>query len=82
MTLEELKAEAERQGYKLVKKPEPMPKIKPCLCGRKTLDHRYKYGIMTGKYYMQIKCPKCEREGDWGESEREAREFWNMRVTD
>lgn len=34
MTFEELKAEANRQGYNLVKKYKPMPKLKRCpICG-------------------------------------------------
>lgn len=77
MTLEELKAEAERQGYKLMKKPEPMPKIKPCPCGRKILSRLYTWDRRTGTGYILIRCPKCGCEGDWGKNEREARELWN-----
>lgn len=34
MTFEELKAEADRRGYNLVKKYQPMPKLKRCpICG-------------------------------------------------
>ena len=34
LTLDELKAEAKRQGYKLIK-DNPTPKLSPCICGRK-----------------------------------------------
>ena len=44
MTFEELKTEAERQGYKLVKKPIPLPKIHPCTCGRKKMETWYQAG--------------------------------------
>ena len=34
MTFEELKAEADRHGYRLIKKYQPMPKLKRCpICG-------------------------------------------------
>lgn len=80
MTLEELKTEAEKQGYRLIKKPEPLPKIKPCPCGRKRLELWHRNMWSAG--YLQIGCPKCKRRGDWGKNEREARELWNMRITD
>lgn len=80
MTFEELKTEAEKQGYKLMKKPEPMPKIRPCPCGRKRLSHYYMWDRRTSTEYIQIGCPKCGRLGDWCENEREARELWNERM--
>lgn len=42
MTFEELKAEANRQGYNLVKKYQPMPKLLKCpICGSPA---RVRYG--------------------------------------
>ena len=35
MTVEELKIEANKLGYNIIKKPEPKEKKLPCICGRK-----------------------------------------------
>lgn len=89
MTFEELKAEANRQGYNLVKKYQPMPKLLKCpLCGRKP---KVNYGI-----YIYVACPTRQcligplvyRIGDDGitlkisklEAERRAREAWNEMI--
>ena len=89
MTFEELKAEADRQGYNLVKKYQPMPKLLKCpICGRKP---KINYG-----YYIYASCPtgQClmgpgvNRVGDDGvtlkikklEAERMAREAWNNMI--
>ena len=74
MTLEDLKKEAARQGYALIKR-NPLPLISPCTCGRKSKFSRW-YRNMWGVSEIAIYCPKCEREV-WGENEREAREHWN-----
>ena len=50
MTFEELKAEANRQGYNLVKKYQPMPKLKRCpICGSLA---RVQYGDV---FYVECK---------------------------
>jgi len=85
MTFEELKAEANRQGYNLVKKYQPMPKLKRCpICG--SLAY-VRYGDI---FYVACKkgCligPKVSRYNKVQsksklESEREAREAWNEMV--
>ena len=71
MTFEELKAEAERQGYKLVKKPIPLPKIQPCTCGRQKLETWYHD---RGTF---LRCPRCGKKGGIGKTDRETREKWN-----
>lgn len=74
MTLEELKTEAKRQGYGLIKK-NPLPKKLPCVCGRKLLEE---WWVMRKGW--AYKCPECGRMADAGETEREARELWNEAV--
>ena len=78
MTYEELKEEAKRQGYKLIKE-NPMPKLLPCPCGgqrRVHLRHGFPYGVRDHCY----ECIKCGRVSEWGKTEREAREEWNRMV--
>ena len=90
MTFEELKEEANRQGYNLVKKYQPMPKLNRCpICGRLP---KVRYDIST----IYISCPsrKClhgpvvDRRAKDGvcliisksEAERQAREAWNNMI--
>ncbi len=71
MTLEELKAEAKAQGYRLVK-ITPYVKLMPCKCGRKLIDSWV--GINGIHFY---KCPNCGEKGGYAETERGARIKWN-----
>ncbi|MBQ2099491.1 MAG: hypothetical protein II477_00305, partial [Lachnospiraceae bacterium] len=75
MTLDELKAEAKRQGYKLIK-DNPMPKLIPCICGSK---RRIMWHYADGWYF---ECDKCGRTAYPGRTERKARENWNRMVND
>ena len=75
MTLDELKAEAKRQGYKLIK-DNPMPKMLPCICGSK---HRTLWLGADGWYF---ECDGCGRTAKPGRTERGARNEWNRMVTD
>ena len=74
MTFEELREEAHRQGYHLIKY-NPLPKIQQCTCGRKKYFKRL-YHTAWGCESVSIYCPDCGREVEGG-SEREAREIWN-----
>lgn len=75
MSVDELKAEAKRHGYALIKR-NPLPKKLPCVCGRKLLEEWY---VVSRKGWM-YKCPVCGRMADMGKTEREARELWNEAV--
>ena len=74
MTFEELKAEAKRQGYNLVKKPTYIP-LKPCVCGAK-LSVKAKWTIYGNAY----KCIKCGLESTPSKTQKGAREYWNFKV--
>jgi len=77
MTLEELKAEAKRQGYSLIKY-NPLPKMIPCVCGN---NKRYRRWRNTdGDESVSIVCTKCGREIE-GWSERETRIRWNKAMS-
>ena len=73
MTLDEIKAEAKKQGYRLVK-IKPYIKLKPCKCGRKLLETWFG---PDGVYYV---CPQCGRKGEHGKTDRDARILWNRSV--
>ena len=75
MTFEELREEAHRQGYHLIKY-NPLPKIQPCTCGRKKYFKRGHSWNTELDVLVSIYCPDCGREV-WGGDEREAREMWN-----
>ena len=75
MTLDELKAEAKRQGYKLIK-DNPMPKMIPCICGSKG---RILWSCAEGWYF---ECVGCGRMAKPGKTKRKARDEWNRMVND
>ena len=57
MTLEELKAEAKRQGYKLIKAKRP--RFEPCLCGHNV--HQW----VSGPKGWAVYCKHCGLQGPW-----------------
>lgn len=73
MTIEELKAEADAIGYKLVKKSPPMPKLSKCKCGRRP----HKWYTSKGMFF---RCEHCDIEGNVGKNRRKAVEAWNKRM--
>lgn len=77
MELEELKAEAEKLGYTIVKKREYI-RLKPCVCGH---NRRSRWVVCgTGFSGYQYACNKCGFKGGTGSSERAARIAWNEAV--
>lgn len=74
MTFEELKAEAKRQGYNLVKKQTYVP-LRKCSCGAK-YSVKARWTIYGNAYY----CIKCGLESYPSKTQRGARENWNKEV--
>ena len=76
MTLEELKTEANKIGYCLIKKKPYIP-IKPCpVCGKKcTIVWYGQRGIGTKR-----QCSFCDFEGDWTNEKISVNEAWNDAV--
>lgn len=74
MTVEELKTEAKKLGYNIIKIPEPLESLLPCVCGHKKPTLWY-----GGFSFEQYKCPVCGRAGEPGRK-REARHNWNEMV--
>lgn len=84
MTLEELRAEAKKLGYRLTRETKPMPHLLPCSCGRKRIAcdiyiERYYDRNKPTRYYCY--CPGCWKESKPKPTMREAREEWNAFIT-
>lgn len=76
MTLEELRAEANKLGYSLIKKKPYIP-IKPCpICGKKCTSVWYG----TGDKGTIRQCSSCDFEGDWTNEKISVNEAWNNAV--
>ena len=73
MTVDELKIEAKKLGYNIIKKAEYI-KLLPCKCGKK---YPMVWSYMDGFFY---KCPKCGAKSKMAKTEREARINWNNMV--
>lgn len=76
MTYEELKTEAKKLGYNLIK-ANSKPRLKPCVCGCKARHHYY-CRDSQGEY-RKLVCHKCGREVE-GENELEVYNNWNKYI--
>ena len=75
MTLEELKAEAKRQGYKLIK--DENIKFEPCLCGHNV--HQW----VSGPEGRMVYCKHCGLESPWvpkSEGNNGVKKSWNAMI--
>ena len=75
MTYEELKIEAAKLGYSLVKFTK-REKLLPCVCGRNKRSHWY--GYKDGKEYYTLMC-SCGMSAT-GYTELEVRHNWNEMI--
>ena len=73
MTYEELKAEAHRMGYHLIKNAEPISLL-PCICGGK---RRQSWSSPQGGF---LKCVKCGRKGGYAKTARGEKLAWNEMI--
>lgn len=72
MTLEELKAEAKKQGYKLTKEYVPI-RFKPCICGQGYAVKDFKQNPHAYFY----RCSRCGFRAPEARTQREAKIKWN-----
>ena len=75
MTLEELKAEAKRQGYKLIK--DEKIQFEPCLCGGTRREW------WSGPKGVQVVCLRCGLESPWvprSKGETGVKKAWNAMI--
>ena len=75
MTFEELKAEARKLGYKIVK-DRPTIKLLPCNCGEKNSV----YMDYTDDWQRYFRCKRCGFMGYFHRKTYGAREEWNRAV--
>ena len=73
MSLEELRIEAEKLGYKL-RKIEPYEHFKPCVCGHNRRTTIY------GRSGIYFECKVCGLESPVGRSEKDAKDKWNKMI--
>ena len=75
MTLEQIRAEAKKHGYKLVKE-YPYVRMMPCICGHKNIAYCSTFGDKSKKpYYHQ--CSKCGLTSERTKTKYEAKLKWN-----
>lgn len=72
MTFEELKVEAKKQGYKLIK-DEPYIPFKPCVCG---CNRRSEWHVADLFGSIKYECQNCGRTAT-GKNKKEAKQNWN-----
>jgi hypothetical protein len=76
MTLEELKAEAKKHGYKLTKEYIPI-RFAQCICGQKGYAVKH---IKLNPHQYYYKCNRCGFSADGARTQREAKLKWNEYV--
>lgn len=78
MTIEELKAEAKKLGYRIVPEPERIT-LMPCpLCGKKRTEEWFEQGGFRFR-----KCANCDfrgSRGSRGRTAKDAKAKWNDAV--
>ena len=79
MTLEELKLEADKLGYKLVKKQKSI-KLLPCICGSKRRTMWITTAGGTKGVQRILACDKCGMEAPPGNTIQEAKGNWNKMI--
>lgn len=75
MTVEELKVEAEKLGYKIVK-PIKYVKLKPCICGCRRVYPEISLNP-KGRYY---RCQNCGLTGEISKYVYQSKINWNKAV--
>ena len=79
MDLEELKSEAAKLGYNLVKK-QPYIKLSRCTCGENKPSEWFYY-TEENKVMRIYKCDNCGLSALPAKTNRQARENWNQLVS-
>ena len=79
MTLEEIRTEAQKHGYKLVKE-HPYVRMMPCICGHKNISYCSTFYSASGEktqtpYYHQ--CRKCGLTSEHTKTKYQAKLKWN-----
>lgn len=78
MTVEELKEEAKKLGYNIIK-IKKTERLLPCTCGNNRREHWHGINIKSGMPYEILKCTKCGKEVK-GDSKDDAIKKWNEMI--
>lgn len=73
MTLDELKKEAKKQGYYVMKPSTNYTKFLPCTCGYKKRTELH----AENSYMIAYQCKRCGLQSEFRPSAEEARIAWN-----
>lgn len=77
MTIEELRKEADKLGYRICKKPKKII-LENCICGHVMSESG---DICGGMYGMMYKCPVCNTKPDhFSQSLNNAKNAWNIEM--
>ena len=76
MTLEQLRTEAQRHGYKLVKE-RPYIRMLPCVCGHKNIGLYAKLSNDKATAPYSHKCWKCGFTSEPAKTKYQAKLKWN-----
>lgn len=76
MTVEELKQEAKKLGYNIIKIPDKVKKLN-CICGASS---RYVEVWTRFDGNMFCKCRQCHKQSYFGRNKNEAIKNWNWSV--
>lgn len=79
MTYQELKVEADKLGYNLVKKQKSI-KLLPCICGSKRRSMWITTIRDTREVQRILACAKCGMKAPPGNTVQEAKENWNKMI--
>lgn len=82
MTVEELRAEAKKLGYDIIKARRYVPHLK-CHCG---LHAKVKYGVhkddeCSTRPKVMIFCDECNLSTEWAKTDRMAWKMWYEMIT-
>jgi hypothetical protein len=75
MTLEELRTEAKKHGYKLTKE-YPYISLAPCVCGHKKISSYFTLDNNSKAMHFH-RCYKCGLESEPARTKYEAKLKWN-----
>ena len=74
MTLEEIRTEAKKHGYKLIK-DTPYVRLAPCVCGHKGHGQYADWSNKKAPHYL--KCYRCGFASEPAKTKYEAKIKWN-----
>lgn len=83
LSVDEIKFLAKQNGFHLAT-IQPRIKVSPCICGNTTRKWYDPVSCWTHMHtnMKQFKCGKCDFEGGWAKTEKQAKKLWNEAVAE